>query len=108
MPKKQIQGLTCKFCGKAFALPIYTCDRCGRESFSEALFSGEGEILTFSKVFRAGPREKTPYVLAVIELKEGARILTRIENFEDQEPAIGRKVIATGCYFTDTPTVEIV
>ena len=108
MNHNPIQGLVCKLCQKAFYPPVYTCDQCGSESFQETLFSGEGKILTFSKVLRAGPKDKTPYVLAVIELKEGARISTRIENFEIKEPDIGENVSATGRYHNETPIFKIV
>jgi len=106
--KKDIKGLICKVCRKTFLPPIFTCDQCGSESFSEAVFSGEGEVITFTKVLRAEPGEKVPYVLAGVQLKNGARILTRIQNFEDKEPAIGKKVVATGDYYRETPLFEIV
>lgn len=108
MNKKAIEALICKSCGKAFLSPVFTCDRCGSELFEKILIDGEGEILSFTEVFRAGPNEKTPYMLGVIELKGGARITTKIENFEEKEITIGKKVVATGRYHNDTPLFEIV
>lgn len=107
MEKQGIDGLICQTCGKAFIPPVFTCDHCGLESFTPSLFSGEGEILSFTIVYRGAPNEKTPYVLAVVQLKEGARIATRLNNFEKKEPAVGKKVVATAECHQNRPLFEI-
>jgi len=45
--------------------------------------------------------------LVVVQLKEGARIVTRIENFEEKDPEIGKKVIAMAEYYQNRPLFEI-
>ena len=107
MGKQMIEGLICQTCGKTFIPPVFTCDQCGSESFTPTLFSGEGEILSFTKVYRGAPNEKTPYVLAVVQLKEGARIATRIKNFDEKDPEVGIKVAASVDYFQNRPVFEI-
>jgi uncharacterized OB-fold protein len=107
MGKQGIEGLICQTCGKTFMPPVFTCDQCGSESFTPTLFSGEGEILSFTKVYRGAPGEKTPYVLAVVQLKEGARIATRIKNFDERDPEVGKGVVAWGDYYQNRPLFEI-
>jgi len=107
MEKQGIEGLICQTCGKTFMPPVFTCDQCGSESFTPTLFSGEGEILSFTKVHRGAPGEKTPYVLAVVQLKEGARIATRIKNFDEKVTEVGKRVVASVDYYQNRPLFEI-
>ncbi len=108
MEKNGIPGVRCEACGKTFVPPVFTCDRCGSECFQPAVLSGEGEIVTFTQVYRSSQGEKTPYVLAVVQLKEGARLATRIKNFEEKNTEIGKKVVVSAPYPEDQPLFEIV
>ena len=38
----------------------------------------------------------TPYLLALVELEEGGRILARLADDDEGEPSIGGKVIFSG------------
>ena len=57
--------------------------------------SGRGLIYSFTEVaVPAGPafENDTPYIVASIELEEGARIISNIININKKEIAIGKKV----------------
>ena len=38
----------------------------------------------------------TPYLLALVELEEGGRILARLADDDESEPSIGDKVVFSG------------
>lgn len=68
------------------------CRRKGKiESFR---FSGNGKVFSFSEVFvpPAGYELEAPYVLAIIELEEGARVTGQIVGVSDADVKIGDKV----------------
>ena len=54
----------------------------------------EGKIVTFSEVFSApyGFELETPYFIAIIELKNGARLLSQIVDSEKEKIKIGAMV----------------
>ena len=57
--------------------------------------SGRGKIYSFTEVYAAaGPsfKEETPYIVASIELEEGARIISNIINANKEEILIGKRV----------------
>ena len=45
----------------------------------------------------------TPYLIALVELEEGGRILARLADDEEGEPSIGDKVVFSG--FSDAGPV---
>ena len=53
-----------------------------------------GKIVTFSEVFSApyGFELETPYFIAIIELKNGARLLSQIVDSEKEKIKIGAMV----------------
>jgi uncharacterized OB-fold protein len=57
--------------------------------------SGRGTVHTFTVVHRAmDPRAfPAPYVLAVVELDEGPRMLTNVVNVEPDDVRIGMPVV---------------
>jgi len=70
----------CKPCGLFFYYPRAACPRCLSPDLEWRAVSGRGTLHTFTVVYRGqrgfplGP----PYVLAVIELAEGPRMMTNL------------------------------
>lgn len=54
--------------------------------------SGRGTVYTFSWIQRRPPAE--PYNVAIIELEEGVRLMSRVENVDPATLAIGMPVEA--------------
>lgn len=87
------QGLTrnelriqrCKDCGKAYFYPRPFCPVCFSENVEWFTASGRAKLHTYEIVHRAPPafRDMAPYVIAVVELDEGPRMMT---NMVDVEP----------------------
>ena len=99
----RLTGTRCKNCGEAFLPPRKICPDCRREGKIEEIeFSGEGEIVSYTRIHEAGEsyQGELPYNLAIIELDEGARLTAQIVDDEisigDQVEPCFRKVSEAG------------
>ena len=84
----QVNSYACRNCGWADFHPVSLCPRCNGE-IQQTPIIREGEIVTYT-VIRYPPRgfeNQAPYVVAIIDLKEGPRVIGRITN-----PAEGLKI----------------
>jgi len=93
----------CLVCGRRQFYPRYFCAACaGDVEWVEA--SGQGEVHSFTVVRQNGtPPFDTlvPYVLAVIELEEGVRMMGNIVDVDVQQVRIGMPVQVTFAPETD-------
>jgi uncharacterized OB-fold protein len=69
----------CDRCGRSFFTPQVMCPGCGSGEWEYRTSTGRGRVYSHSVVFR-GPDETwaVPYVLAIVDLEEGWRMLTRL------------------------------
>jgi uncharacterized OB-fold protein len=70
----------CTQCGPFFFYPRATCPRCLSGDLEWQVVSGRGTLHTFTIVHR-GPRNfplPSPYVMAIVELDEGPRMMTNL------------------------------
>jgi uncharacterized OB-fold protein len=71
----------CEDCQKFWFPPSRTCPHCLSANFSFQNVSGKGKIfsfVTFHRVYRPAFSNDVPYVVALIELDEGPRLLSNI------------------------------
>ena len=71
----------CEDCQKFWFPPSRTCPHCLSTNFSFQNVSGKGKIfsfVTFHRVYRPAFSNDVPYVVALIELDEGPRLLSNI------------------------------
>ena len=71
----------CEDCQKFWFPPSRTCPHCLSANFSFQNVSGKGKIfsfVTFHRVYRPAFANDVPYVIALIELDEGPRLLSNI------------------------------
>lgn len=99
----------CVDCKEAFFYPRNTCPGClsGRVEWFNA--SGRGKLHTFSIVYRGlrYPPLEPPYVLAMVELDEGPRLMTNLVGIEP-DPARIRCDMAVVVDWADvTPEVTL-
>ena len=92
-----IEGNVCRTCDTYYFPPRPVCPTCRRKGQLEHhRFKGLGKVHTFS-VVRQAPDEfkrQVPYVVAMVELDEGARITTQIVNVNPEDMEIGMRVRA--------------
>jgi uncharacterized OB-fold protein len=84
----------CRRCGKVVFYPRGHCTACGSLDLDLAESAGRGEIYSFT-VVRAHPEPyfagRTPYVVAIIDLSEGIRLVAEVLA-EPDDVLIGSKV----------------
>jgi len=71
----------CDDCNQYWFPPSRTCPHCLSTSFSFENVSGKGKVysfVTFHRVYRPAFENDVPYVVALVELDEGPRLLTNI------------------------------
>lgn len=86
----------CRDCGTLRFFPRYLCTACGSERTEWAEASGRGAVHSFTIVHRAAFPEfqaRTPYVVALIDLEEGPRMMTNIVGGDALDVAIGDAVV---------------
>lgn len=96
----------CASCGRVNWPPSGSCRACsGAIQWQER--SGRGRVVTYSVVRRAAQpawRDKVPYVVALIALEDGGRILS---NIIDCTPEAVRIDAAVYCDFVETSDSEL-
>jgi len=100
----------CESCDRPHFYPRLLCPHCGADRLSWRTASGRGTIHTFVINHKppkgwAGP---VPYVIAVVELDEGPRLLTNLETVDPPTPEsvhIGQRVTLAPRAVTETVTL---
>ena len=86
----------CGGCGLVFFPPRQFCPGCWGEDLAWERMGGGGTVWTFTEVHVAFYDDTwagdVPYVVAVVELDEGPRLLANIVEADTGSPAIGDRV----------------
>lgn len=85
----------CSDCGTLRFFPRYLCTECGSDNTGWVEATGRGTVHSFTVVHRAAfPefQERTPYVVALIDLEEGPRMMSNIVGADALDVAIGDAV----------------
>jgi len=88
----------CAACGSKRFLPRHLCPTCWSDQTQWVEASGRGTIHAVTTVRRAPSqafREKVPYVVALVDLEEGPRMLTNIVGPNAEQAHIGQLVDVT-------------
>jgi uncharacterized protein len=87
----------CKDCGnKMYPARIY-CTNCMSQNVGWEKASGKGKIYSYSVAYEYPPARvaaflKTPYIIALVDLEEGVRMVTNIEDCKPEDVKIGLDV----------------
>lgn len=91
--RKELLLQCCDHCGNRQHYPRAICVSCGGDALSMIATSGQGIIETFTVLHRSpSPSFATPYVVAMIRLREGPIILSSISNCDVDDVRIGLDV----------------
>ena len=88
----------CADCGAIRFFPRYLCTECGSDRVDWIEASGRGTVHSFTVVHRAAFPEfqaQTPYVVALVDLEEGPRMMTNIVGDGALDVEIGEPVTVT-------------
>lgn len=98
----------CGACGAYVYYPRALCTACHADRLAWQTVSGEGTIYSYTVCHRpAGPAFKAdaPYVVALVALKEGPRMLSNIVTTDPDSVRIGQAVRVTFEDVTDEITL---
>jgi len=88
----------CSSCGYVQFPPRHVCPKCWSDSAEWISSGGEGQVYSFSIVRRAptpAHAAKVPYVIAMIELIDGPRMIANIVGDDALGVSIGDRVTVT-------------
>lgn len=73
----------CGACGHKHNFPRVFCASCHQRQLTWRVSSGRGKIYTYSIIHRAPTEEwaaRTPYIIGLVDLDEGVRVMGHIES----------------------------
>ena len=89
-----LQGNQCEECGELYFPKVFICHKCRCRSLKDYQFSGRGTVYSYSTVYQAAPNFDAfvPYIVALIDLKEGPRVTAQLSDISPGEVEIGMPV----------------
>jgi uncharacterized protein len=93
LEEEKIMGTRCKKCGASALPPRPVCISCHSAEMEWTEFQGAGKLAAFTSIAVAPPAmakegfgRNNPYIVGVIELAEGNRIVGRIVGLDAKNP----------------------
>ena len=85
--------ICCASCGKLDLSRTRWCTNCGGESFIAATLKGVGRLISWTVIRRSSAafRDLGVYAVAIVDLKEGIRLIGRLDQHEPP-PTVGDEV----------------
>lgn len=85
----------CGSCGARWLPPSVVCPRCWSEAVGWVAAEGAGTVMTFAvyrRVYHPAFRSLVPYVVAVVELAEGPRLVSNVVGISPERVCVGMPV----------------
>lgn len=85
----------CQECGHHQFYPRAICRHCWSENVTWEQASGDGRIWTYTVAHQPGHpawNDEAPYVIAIVELDEGPRMLSRVIDCDRRDVTVGARV----------------
>lgn len=108
LKKGKLMGTRCKKCGEISFPPRADCLSCLSDEFEWVECSGLGELHTYTIIYAAptGFDDIAPYILGVLDLDDGGRLLGWID-VPEEEVEIGMRLKAEPKIFEETPEIKL-
>ena len=90
----RLVGETCNKCGVKIFPPRDVCPECEAPAQEPFIFSGRGEVYSYSTVHNPpkGYEEFAPYTVALVRLEEGPLVAAQLTDVQPEELRIGMPV----------------
>ncbi|RLI24243.1 MAG: transcriptional regulator [Candidatus Hecatellales archaeon] len=88
-------GSRCTKCGAIHFPRRLVCNRCGSRELEEYKLSEKGKLLAYTVIRESPPKgyeSQVPYIIGLVELEEGVKILTQIVDVFPEEVRAGMPV----------------
>lgn len=83
----------CDDCGQHIYFPREVCPHCGSDAVQFVSPSGQGTVYAVTTV-RRKPADGGDYNVSLIDLDEGPRLMSRVDNLKPDDVKIGQRVAA--------------
>jgi uncharacterized OB-fold protein len=106
----RLMGSKCKKCGATSFPPRADCEACMSGDFEFFEMSGKATLHTFTKIVAAptGFEELAPYIVGVVDLKEGGRALAWFgETIKEEEINIGMELQMVPQIFEELEEIKV-
>lgn len=100
-PAIALRGTRCEACAETFFPPRAVCPRCrSAAGVGTVALSRTGTVYSFTRVVRTPAHLKDPYVLALVDLPEGVRLMAQVATPMGEDVRVGTPVrLAVGPLF---------
>ncbi len=98
----------CDACATCWFPPSLLCPHCGSSTFSWQKSSGRGKVFSFvvfHRVYHPAFTDEVPYVVALVELEEGPRLISNIAGIAPGDVKCEMPVRVSFEQITDTITL---
>ncbi|MFW9830522.1 MAG: Zn-ribbon domain-containing OB-fold protein [Candidatus Thorarchaeota archaeon] len=97
--EKKLCAAHCGSCNELLLPPRLYCPKCNTKTTDWKTLSGEGRLRSFTVIHIAGTSyaDDVPYIVAIIELKEGPSVCARLVGVDPMKPEdihVGDTVVA--------------
>lgn len=83
----------CDDCGQHIYFPREICPHCGSDAVQFVSPSGQGTVYAVTTV-RRKPADGGDYNVSLVDLDEGPRLMSRVDNLKPDDVKIGQRVTA--------------
>jgi len=89
-----LTGSRCQNCGDHFFPKRHICLSCGQEEIEETTLGPRGKIWTYTVARQTPPGSlmQAPYVIAVVQLAEGAMVQAVLTDYDPEAVHVGMEV----------------
>jgi len=110
VPRYRLLGIECTGCGAKFFPARPVCTKCGSTEFKDHKLAEAGEVVTWTVVRNPPPgfEKYQPYVVALIELEDGMRLLSQVVDVDPEEVHAGMRVEAVFRRVTEDGSTGII
>lgn len=93
----RLRGWRCNHCGEVHFFQPVVCRRCRGREFGEVSLPERGKLVSYTVVKSppAGFERQAPYIIGLVELEDGTRLLTQLTDCSPDELKPGMAVEAT-------------
>lgn len=90
----QLIGEECPNCGTKIFPPRDVCPACDKEAKTPYVFSGKGEVYSYSTIYAApeGFEKYAPYTVALVRLAEGPLVTAQLTDVDASRVSVGMPV----------------
>ena len=105
-----LMASSCKKCGLLSFPPRADCGNCLSDEFEFKEITGKGTLHTYTKIVAAptGFEDMVPYIVGVVDLEEGGRLLAWIgETVDEKDIKIGMDIQVVPRIFEELEDIKV-